>query len=96
MFSSNCGIKPLMYTSERASLLNVQGVEDKLIFEKLLITFLFIIRKSNSIWVQDKDKLISSFFLYRSMLLISCIYLHIVYKNNLLKIPMAQNKWQNK
>jgi len=30
------------------------------------------------------------------MLLISCIYLHIVHKNNLLKIHMAQNKWQNK
>jgi hypothetical protein len=45
-----------MYTSERASLLNVQGVEDKLILEKLLTTFLFIKRKSNSIWVQDKAK----------------------------------------
>jgi hypothetical protein len=51
MFSSICGIKPLMYTSERASLLNVQGAEDKLILEKLLTTFLFIMRKSNSIWV---------------------------------------------
>jgi hypothetical protein len=45
-----------MYTSERASLLNVQGAEDKLILEKLLTTLLFIKRKSNNIWVQDKAK----------------------------------------
>jgi hypothetical protein len=38
MFSPICGIKLLMYTSERASLLHVQGAEDKLILEKLLTT----------------------------------------------------------
>jgi hypothetical protein len=56
MFSLIYGIKPLIYTSERASLLNVQGVEDKLILEKLLTNLLFIKRKSNNIWVQDKAK----------------------------------------
>jgi len=71
-------MKPLMYTSERASLLNVQGAEDKLILEKLLFTFLFIMRKSNSIWVQDKDKLISSFFCIDPYFLLA-VYIYILF-----------------